>query len=609
MKNKRIVFYEILTIRNYISLIISNRHAFFNSKSFSLKAFERLFRTNVYSRARRISWGELDISTGIRRNAYEAALADLKKLGSIRLDDSFHSLGKIDSNLILEKYFLDLLYEKYEYYGMASQFADESNQVEFEMHVNSLPYNLGEFRFDNKKLKVVRSLGFNKMVFVSSIVILPFYLLYFWLKNGSSNSPHFKNAIVCDVDQISTYKMFKDLFESYDNVHFVVSKQYVQYFIKGEIEKYGLHVTKLNKPGLKNIIKLPIEYLRFCVNRFHELSAFGWLFFDLVKMIVHGNLLTIDAEDSVFITFEHMSTVKAVRNELLRAKRNRSVFVCKNMYVPSVYFNVEFRYNYDILCSSGACLESIYAVQKAKTNIFLPTGTYDSHKGLVESDESRERVKRLRDFKGDSVAITILSNGIMDETYSGELRLMKLARRLSAEPNIKIFVRQKPVMPADKYFNFFVENSSSCDSIMLTHTEYKLFDFLGVTDLFVTSSSSSASDLCPAGAQFFSIDFWEDKDQFLWQTLVEGVFLWEDSAFDTIMSWVNDKPSGQRVAHRRRMQALSKLITYQFSDFETYKKNFLNLLNPYLPNIRADSNYELPVSEIDGREISCSVPD
>ena len=180
MKNKRIVFYEILTIRNYISLIISNRHAFFNSKSFSLKAFERLFRTNVYSRARRISWGELDIRTGIRRNAYEAALADLKKLGSIRLDDSFHSLGKIDSNLILEKYFLDLLYEKYEYYGMASQFADESNQVEFEMHVNSLPYNLGEFRFDNKKLKVVRSLGFNKMVFVSSIVILPFYLLYFW---------------------------------------------------------------------------------------------------------------------------------------------------------------------------------------------------------------------------------------------------------------------------------------------------------------------------------------------------------------------------------------------------------------------------------------------
>lgn len=599
MKIKHKEFYEILTIAGYINLVISNKYAFFNVKSFPLRLFEKMFRIDVYRWARRISFGDLSRGTGIRRNAYEAAIADLKKLRNICFDNSFRSLKKINSNLIFEKFYFNLLYEKYEFYGLASQFVAESDQVEFEVRINSLPLGLGKFCFD-KKIKVVRSFSANKLAFfgsmlASTIAIVPAYLCYFLLRNKAGNAPHFRNAIVCEVDSPSNYEMYKDLFESCDNVCYVTSGRYAKSWTKEEIEKYGLIVTKLSLSGLQNIIILPVEYLIFCVRNFNELSGFGLYFLDLLKTIVDGNLITIDAENCIYFTYEHMFAARTFRNELLRVKNNRSVFICKTMYVINHYFHHEYKYNYDILCSSGPCLESIFAMQKAETNIFLPTGAYDNHKrlvkedgfllhpGVAENDGFQERVKRLNYFKGDSVAITILSTGVMDETYSEEVGLIRLARRLAAEPNVRVFIRQKPTRVVDKYLNFIADNLGSCESIMLTHMEYQLFDFLDVTDLFIVANSSAAVDLCPAGAQFFSVDFLEDNDMYLWQTLIEGVYIKEGVAFETIMNWVNDSPSGQRLVHQRRMQELAKLIAYQFGDFETYKQNFLTLLNPYLP--------------------------
>ena len=583
-----IIFYETLKVADYFYLIIYSRYAFFNVKSFPLRIFEKVFKIDIYSRARRVCFGDLTIVTGIRKVAYDSAIADLRKLEKVGIKSFFYSLKKINSKVIFEKLYFTFLYERYEFYGLASQFAAESKQTEFEMHCNSLPFGVGKFSVGCKKLKVVKSFNLNRFEFfcsivVSTIAIFPVYLLCFWVKMWTKNAQQFKNAIVCEVDHLSTYDMFQSLFKSYDNVYYVVSGHYVNGFTREEIEKYGLITTRISNTGWRNIINLPFEYFIFSLVNFNAISGFGLLYLDLVKTIVQGNLITIDAENSTYFTFEHLFPSKTLRNELLREKNIRSVFVCKNMYVINHYFHYEYRYNYDILCSSGACLESIYAKQKCQTSIFLPTGSYDSNTVLNKDDGFQERINQLTSFKGEAVSITILSTGVIDETYSEEFGLVMLARRLAEVPNVKVFIRQKPTRLTEKYSNFFVEKIGNCESIMLTHAEYQLSDFLNVTDLFLVANSSSAVDLCPAGAQFFSVDFLEEKDLYLWQTLVDGVHLSKETAFETIMNWVNDSPLGQRLAHQKRMQTLARLIAYQFSDFEAYKKNFINLLNPYLP--------------------------
>jgi hypothetical protein len=120
-------------------------------------------------------------------------------------------------------------------------------------------------------------------------------------------------------------------------------------------------------------------------------------------------------------------------------------------------------------------------------------------------------------------------------------------------------------------------------NLLLTHSEYDLFDFLPVTDLFITSISSSAVDLCVAGGQFYSVDYWTDKDLYLWQTAVDGVFIPQNTAFETVVSWVKDDPLGTRIEHRHRMERLLNLITYQSESLNEYHKKFRSLLEPYMP--------------------------
>src|SRR6185503_3193888 len=112
-----------------------------------------------------------------------------------------------------------------------------------------------------------------------------------------------------------------------------------------------------------------------------------------------------------------------------------------------------------------------------------------------------ERRKTLTAAKGADVAITILSPGIQDATISIELRLMELARDIARHPGVRVFVRRKPVDPPAKYRNFYAEQIAGNDRIILTDHSHALMDFHPLTDLFITSISSSSVDLCGAGAQ------------------------------------------------------------------------------------------------------------
>ena len=581
--SKSVVFHETLRLRDFLSIILLRRFVFYNTKSFLLRACEKFLRIDVYPHARRISWGDLATSTGIRSEAYESASVDLGRLSQISVAAAFQSMRDTDLDLIFQKYIFDLLYLKHEYYLLVGQYAAEHSHERFTLNVDLLPNRVGVCDVSNLEI-VCRGSGFAALLkYLGGVLLMPVYIAYVLINSSRAQHRKFVNTIICEVDQPSTYQMFSELFKGFANVNYVIQRQYLSYFSAEERSTLNLCEIGLSEQSKCRIRRYPEEFFRFSAQNLSRAYGLGWLFFDFVKTLVHGSEITVDAEGCSYLTFEHLTTPKALRNELLRAGGNRSIYVCKNLYIVSRYFHSELRYNYDVLCSSGPCLESVYAAQTARTNTFLATGAYDSHHATDKDAGYESRISPLREYKGRRVAITILSNGIIDETYSGECRLMSLARKLAACPDVCVFVRQKPGQPSPKYQNFFSEQSSGFDTISITHDEFLLSDFLDVTDLFVTSSSGSASDLCPAGAQFYSVDFWTDSDQFLWQTLVEGVFIPESAAFDTVVSWIKDDPPGTRLEHRRRMARLSSQVAYQFESFDEYRHNFQALVAPYLP--------------------------
>lgn len=581
IRKESVYFHECLGLIGLIVALLKKRTTFYSTQSLPLRLVLKFFRFDLGGHIRTIWYGDLAKSTGIRKAAYECALKKIDEINPDHWNLNLRGLLQIDGELIAQKFLLDFLFKKYEFYGISAQYALEHPDCSFGMVVD--PLFLDETLIQRGGAKIVKSTVFHRVEFIAGILAIPFFLLLFYRKNRKNDEIIPDNSIACEVDGRRIYDMFHDLLGVSRNLYFVIQRGYLKNFTHEEIQKLGLSVHGLSQDDYIKLKAVARGFWVQAIRNFVKVSSYGMLLFDLYKTVAHGVLLTINSRGGVYLTFEHMSTTKAVRNELLRVAGNKSIFVPYNVYAVDHYYAPEYQYNYDILCSPGELLERIYMLQKARTKIIFPTGSYSPHKKSQDSDGVQMRVKQLQEFKGTSTAITILSSGIQDETLSAEVRLMALACKLAEEPGVKVFVRPKPVEPPAKYANFFVDAVGHSKSILVTNKDYDLFDFLSVTDLFVTVWSSSAVDLCVAGGSFFSVNFWDDKDIYLWQTAVDGVYLEESAAFDSIMGWVRDAPRGARAEHQQRMSNLSSLISYKFKDFDSYKDNLWTQLAPYLP--------------------------
>ncbi|MFJ9450916.1 hypothetical protein [Herbaspirillum sp. NPDC101397] len=577
---EQIRFYETLSLMAYIAAAIFNRKIFYNTQSLPLRIFSKLLRMDISPHASTIWYGDLEKITGIRKNAYARAL---KKIQTFHVDLWDFGLRKklaIDYHLIAEKFLLDFLFNRYEFIGLACQYADENPHCSVSLTINSLAVDTSVVT--TPRLEVRQAMGFSGLQFFAGVLVAPFFAFHFVRKNRVAR-PTLQQAIICEVDCKKIYDMFRELLGTRANVQYFIQRHYVSAFDNEEFKSLGLQVHGLNDRGVARVYVLLRGFLLFAGKNCLRFANYGPLLFDYFKCLLQGSLLAPDAQRSTYLTFEHMSTTKAVRNELLRERGNNSVFVPYNAYAIDHFFSPEYRYNYDVLCSPSRLLENVYRLQGAATKVFLKTGAYSPHLKSPEDVAMKARIRRLQDFKGARKAVTILSCGIQDGLLSVERRLMLWAKRLAEDPEICVFVRMKPVAPPEKYANFYVEQLGNAPNILLTHKEYELFDFLHVSDLFVTSISSSAVDLCSAGGAFYSVDFWSDPDLYLWQTSIDGVFLDPDLALEAVQGWIKDAP-GIRREHEARMASLAELIAYQFDSFEEYKQNLLTQLSPYLPS-------------------------
>lgn len=534
----------------------------------------QLFSISIPGKIKNIWFGDVQTATGIRRRAYETSLAQIKALNFQSIGTSLKEVLNLDYELILEKFLFDKLYQECEFSNFVCQYIIENPNALIFLYKSPV------VNFKNSRL-------ISGLSFIFSTFFISIFYLYFCSKNGCKNSADglpIKNSLICEVDSPQVFDMFSNIFREQKEVIYFTQKYYINNFEKKDILKHKLISHYISKSEKRLLRSFALRFLTTAFLNYKELSRMGFLYFDLYKVIANGLLITPYCTNCTYLTFEHMSTVKAIRNEFLRESNNISIFVPYNTYAIDHYFAPEYRYNYEVLCSPCKILEDVYQIQRASTSVYLPTGSYAYHYlSGVEDHSSADRLRGLEEFKGSSTVITILSSGIQDASISGEARLMELANKISSIDGVKVIIRPKPVKSLKKYEGYLEKYFGKNQNILLTDEKYNLFDFIHVTDLFITGFSSSAVDLCNAGGEFFSVDFWDDKDMYLWQTAVDGVYLDEDEAFNNIRAWIKDYPIGQRNLHSKRMEELRELTRYWMGDFESYKRNMLRLLKPYFP--------------------------
>lgn len=579
----RIYFYDELGFFAWCSSFLRKRVVYYNTLSTSMKLIVSLFTINLSENAKTIWFGGVNKATGVRKSAYQFSL---KKISEMELHSWCPRLkleGGVDHEIIAKKLLLDSIYNQKEFINFSKQFSLEHPDDDVVVVTSLVDGAADLFGADNFTL--MQPVSFSRLKFLAGVLALPFFLVFFIRKNKGNDAFFFENAVVCEVDCLKIYEMFETLFSGMP-LAFFIKGHYVDDFGKAKMQELNVVQYSLSQNDQGILKLLMLLFVKNALKNFKLLSSYGFFYFNLFKCIANGLLFTPNCKNSIYFTSEHMSTVHAVRNEYLRLFNNTSVFIPYNAYAIDHYYSPEYCYNYDVLCSPSKLLEDVYDMQDALTNIRLSTGSYSPHRLSLNEEGLADRLSKLKTFKNGYIAITFLSSGIQDETLSGEERLALLANKVSSIDGVRVFYRPKPVRPPKKYESFFADRFHDNPSVLLTDSSFDLFDFLHVTDLFVTGFSSSAVDLCIAGGSFYSVDFWGDKDMYLWQTSVEGVYLEEEDAFETILQWIEDT-QGEREIHGKRMDRLRKYVAYRFDTFEAYKENLLSLVGPYLPENEA----------------------
>ncbi len=571
------VFCETLTAGQLLRLVVLQKSAFYGTPSLAARGVIYLLgKLGIKAHARKLDFGDVQIAPNVRRRAYEAAELYLQRIEIQKWAAELSGIFSVDYELIARKFFFDELYLKYEFLELALRCALENPGDRHVMYADWQflePYQRQlEAQFD------VRNIWRLPLASLT-IMVLPMFLKYFFARNGVIENPVFHNRIVCEVDGEKTYEMFESLFRSCPAREFVIERRNAGEFSEARRRELHITVLGLTKEDYLGLRAGVYRYIACCLRHYGDVSRYGARLFRIFYTFILGKAETIRGTDNQFVTYEHLVTSKAVRNELLRAARNRSILVPMNAHATPRYYHSEIFVNYDVMCAAGKHTEDLYRKRRAITKEFLPTGSYDNHRRTTWMHGKAERIARLRAFKGDAVAVTIVSPGICDPTYSHELRLMNLARELSKQDGVKVFIRTKPVPLVSKYAEFYETQTAGHDSILLTAFDHELFDFLDVTDLFVTSISNAACDVALCGAQVMFIDYMKDPELFLYWSVINEVVLTEEESLGAIMAWIRDSGCGRsRETLRKNMDKLISYLGYQFPDFEAYRTNLLQQL-------------------------------
>lgn len=533
-----------------------------------------------------LNYGHLRFATNVMKNAYLNAQKLNENTQKLKFLQKAFNLFDINFGLIIVKFiFSDILFPKFQFYELVKRYAGEHPE---EKHFFCLENTfLSSYDEELRNYgKVEKTISFNYFYFFITILFSPLYLFLIWRLTGNKDKFVVQNTIICNVSAEKELLMYKDLFSERQGVKYVTVKEYAGEFPLSKIEDGSIHL--LNYLSLEDYIffkKCVYKFISVCLLSIQEVGIYGSAMFNLFRKVVLGRVITPGGKGNTFFTFEHYFSHRSVRNEFIRSEGSQSVFFSMYLYTFSRYCHLETFQNYDILCSSGKHLEELYKAGLSLTSKFLRTGSYVLNKGVVDIDGYHERLQKLIRFKEDCAVITFLMCGVCDETYSVEVRLMELALKVAEQEGVKVFIRLKPVDLSKKEEKFYTDFLQISSSIMLTGKEYELFDFIEVTDLFVTNISSTPCEFAVRGGQVLYVNFFKTPDRFYFWEVIPDVQVDGEEAYEKIIAWILDEENGKiRSNHRKLMNKLVKYICYKFPDFETYKLNFTSVLNDKILN-------------------------
>ena len=571
-------FIETLCWCDILLNVISKKTIFFQSKSLGARATERvMLAVGLRFKTHKLDFGDINNADGIRARAYLAAEDALQKIPGKAWADNLSNAFDLDVWLCFRKFIFDQYYLKFQFLEFALRYAEENSEITFYLRADqdNLEAYLPGLR---EKFELSFSRTWNSLRFFT-ILLLPLFVEFFAFKKLSKRTIKYQNSVVCEVDGKKTYNMFRDLFSSIppDKLFFVCEPRNSSAFVGAEVKP-----LLLQRDSLVYLRSAVWMFMGKTLLSFHKLHQFGGLLFRFFYLLMQGRAETISGKGNLYCTFEHLITYKAIRNSYLSRSGNTSVFVPLNSYVTSQYFHSEIFLNYYVVCAGGPHIELTYRKKNALTNIFLPTGSYESHKLDFRIDERAERRNMLRTKIQSKTIVLIVSPGICDPTYKHELQLMELARNLSKLPDLKIIVRLKPVEPEEKYKNFYHEQLNGAPDILVTAGEYELFDFLGLADLVVTTISSGAFDLAQAGADVMFIDFLGDRQLSIPWLEVPEILVAPDKCWDVLCAWIEDKDDMRSHWHVISSR-LTKAVAFQKPSFHEYKEGFISQILPWVP--------------------------
>ncbi len=579
------LFVEQLSIWKYISILHKKQRCVYYKKSFAFRVVNKYFLKERFgSQIERSDFHLVEYTTDIRKNAYDKAYLQLRSIQIPKWSSSIASLFSIDFDLICKKYFFDELYLKYEFIEIAKRYKNENPDEECFIAIRkkySDPYfnDLNEFEFKSSVFSPER------LLFFLSLLFIPILLLYYFKRYKSETELYYEKQIVCLIDEYSTLRMFSDIFKDFSNTSFVIEKHNASAFSINEKRKFKIAVLGLSMQSYQYIKRRVWRYIKNTIFFASEMAEHGLAALNLFNILLKAKGETINGNNNMFVTYEHLVTIKAARNEFLATQKSISVFIPKNAYTATQYFHSEIFINYSIMCSAGQHTIDLLKKKLAKTDIFLHVGSYDNHRGIVNIDGVAQRLKKIKEFKGTDKLITIISPGICDPTLRHEIKLMRLAQNLSNVSGIKVIIRTKPVDPISKYKGFYELYVNGFENILLTHKEHDLFDFLEYTDLFVTSISNAGSDIALSGGNVMFINFTKDSDFFLFWRKLPQIVQDESNVLDKIVALVkHEEDDDVKDIQKKAVLQLVDYIGYRFVDFTSYKENLLRQLTLFLPN-------------------------
>ena len=590
---KTAFFYETLRMDDFIVHLFRKKDCFYNRKSASVLMLEKLLLkmkccAERVAGIRSFGWGDT-ANIGVSLKAASRNSQDVADIMMKRIEKNKNvpaRLFGIDFMLVLKKFILTrILFNKYFFYELFLNYVQENALDQHVIFVDDIFVHDSYRDVFDKNVTVRYRRKYITLTYIISCLLMPALLIYYRLKSMKNNGIEFNGQVVCMLTMPREFYTYEELIGSGRKVSYITNNAYRQFFDPGQMKDKNIKIVELSSLNYRDILQGFHALYRWISVWNKDIKELGTRILFLFTAIVEGRSQAPSGSGNVYMMFEHHDLVKTIRNEFLKKENNRIVFFSNSPPTVMRHHPDEFYENYDIFCSPGKYYEDELQLNKARIGKVLRTGSYTIHKSLSAFKNNNSKKDLLSKFKAGRVSVTVLCPGICKPTYLSEIKLMELSRRIADETDARVFIRQKPFVPETEYQGFYESYTNGNKSMYLTGMEYELFDFLPVTDLFITTYSTSACEVAMRGKSIFFIDYMNHPYRFLfWENGVsDGLLLKGDEAFYRIAEWIKDQPDGPfRKAHSKAMNRFVKYFGYTFPDYGSYKENLLAQLEEHV---------------------------